>query len=201
MSCNPFRTAVFFFAFTLSLNVHAQKKDVTVRIVQDDNVVVSETENGSLSLQKKSFKIQVLLQNIRGVYAFASLNDTLFRLTDTDPIPGFASLPEKVFVEDPYNKEKELMVSPERWSYWFYDPGVALHPFNRKIIVLDSGRVVGSKTIKQLYILPGRLTIKLKENNEPLYLLFVAVDGEDDKGRPLKELLRRKIKIEWREED
>ena len=26
---------------------------------------------------------------------FASLNDTLFRLTDTDPIPGFASLPKR----------------------------------------------------------------------------------------------------------
>jgi hypothetical protein len=200
MSCNPFRTVVIFFAFILPLVAHSQKKDVTIRIVQDDDVVVSDMEKGSLTLQKKSFKIQVLLQNIKGVYAFASLNDTLFRLPDADSIPGFASLPERIFKEDPYNSNKELMVSRERWSYWFYDPGVGPHAFNRKIIVLDSGRVVGSRTVKQLYILPDRHTIKLKDNNEPLYLLFVAVD-EDDKGRPLKELIRRKIKIEWREED
>ena len=201
MPGKSFRTVVIFFTFIISITVNAQKKDVSIRIVQDDDVVVSGKEKGSLTLQKKSFKIQVLLQNIKGVYAFASLNDSLFRLPDSDPVPGFATLPEMVYKEDPYNKDKELLVSRERWSYWFYDPGVPMHPFNRKIIVLDSGRVVGSRTIKQLYILPDRLTLKLKENNEPLYLLFVAVDEEDDKGRPLKELLRRKLKIDWREED
>ncbi|HUR66510.1 MAG TPA: hypothetical protein VMZ03_09170 [Chitinophagaceae bacterium] len=195
------RTSVIFFAVILPLLAHPQKKDVTIRIVQDDDVVISDLEKSSLLLQKKTFRIQVLLQNIKGVYAFASLNDSLFRLPDTDPVPGFATLPDMVVREDPFNKEKELIVSRDNWSYWFYDPGTAQHPFNRKVIVLDSGRVVGSRTIKHLYIIPDRLTIKLKDINEPLYLLFVAVDEEDDKGRPLKELLRKKIKIEWREED
>ncbi|MGQ0740619.1 MAG: hypothetical protein ACT4OJ_16340 [Bacteroidota bacterium] len=141
------------------------------------------------------------MQNIKGVYAFASMNDSLYRLPDTEPVPDFANLPVLTMAEEEYNREKELIINDEGWAYWFYDPETNWHRFNKKIILLDSGRVVGSKSIKQLYFLPVKRTLKLKENNEPLYLFFVAVDEEDSNGKPLKELLRRKIKIEWREEE
>jgi hypothetical protein len=32
---------------------------------------------------------------------------------------------------------------------------------------------------------------------DPLYLFFVAMDKENKKGEPQKELLRLKIKINW----
>ncbi len=195
------RTAILSLLLYIPCIGFAQKKDVTIRIVQEETVVTTGTDQGSIILEKKSFKIQVLLQNTKGVYAFASMNDSLYKLADTAPVPGFASLPEMTMAEAEYNKEKELIINNEGWTYWFYDPELTWHRFNKKITQLDSGRVVGSKSIKQLYFLPGRHTLKLKENNEPLYLFFVAVDEEDGSGKPLKELLRRKIKIEWREEE
>ena len=173
---------------------------MTIRIVQEETVVTPGSGESSIVLEKKSFKIQVLLQNMKGVYAFASMNDSLYKLPGTSPVPGFASLPVMTMAETEFNREKELIINNEGWAYWFYDPDMTWHRFNKKITQLDSGRVVGSKSIKQLYFLPGRHTLKLKDNNEPLYLFFVAAE-EDENGKPLKELLRRKIKIEWREEE
>lgn len=188
------------FCLWLPLVGLGQEKNVTIRVVQDDTVLTATELENSLTLEKRSFKIQVLLQNTKGVYLFASLKDSLFNLPDQTPVPGFINLPDMIMSEEVHNNEKELMVNDEGWSYWFYDPGLSWHRFNKKIIFLDSGRVVGTKTIKQLFFLPSRETKKIKENNATLYLFFVAVK-EDAGGRPAGELLRRKIKIDWRDED
>ena len=195
---NSFLLLVYFFSIPLLST--GQKKDVTIRIVQEENVYTPDNRPTAVTLQKKSFKIQVLLQHIKGVYLFASLNDSLYSLPDQTPVPGFASLPEMTMAEEEHNKEKELLVNDAGWSYWFFDPAQASHRFNKKIIQLDSGRVVGTKTVKQLVFFPSRETKKLKENDAPLYLFFLVVEDAPN-GRPGKELLRRKIKIEWREED
>lgn len=179
----------------------AQQKDVSVRLVQEDVVYTVDQGQDAITLQQKTFRVQVLLQHVKGVYVFASFNDSLFRLPADKMVPGFADLPVMTMAEEQFNKEKELMVNDEGWSYWFYDPGMHWHRFNKKITLLDSGRIVGTKTIKQLYLAGDQKTIKLKENNRPLYLFFVAAGEEDSSGRPLQELLRRKIKIDWRNED
>ena len=178
----------------------SQQKNVGIRIMQNEAIALTDTVN-SITLEKKSFKIQVLLQFIKGVYVFASLGDSLYNLPAAAPIPGFSDLPGLVMKEEEYNREKELLVSNEGWSYWFYDPLIGWHRFNKKVVPLDSGRVVGSKSIKQLYLLPEGRTIKLKDSNAPLYLFFVAVAEVDSSGKPLKELLRRRVKIEWNDED
>jgi len=195
-----FRVIILELLLLVTFAASGQKKDVTIRIVQEETVITAGTEQHSITLEKKSFKIQVLLQNIKGVYAFASMSDSLYRLADNAPVPGFADLPEMTMAEEQYNKEKELIINNEGWAYWFYNPQLPWHRFNKKLILLDSGRVVGSKSVRQLYLLPKRHTVKLKDNYQPLYLFFVAVE-EDTDGKPLKELLRRKIKIEWRDED
>lgn len=179
----------------------AQQKDVSVRLVQEDLVYTVDQGQDAVTLQQKTFRVQVLLQHVKGVYVFASFSDSLFRLPADKRVPGFADLPVMTMAEEQFNKEKELMVNDEGWSYWFYDPGMHWHRFNKKITLLDSGRIVGTKTIKQLYLAGDQKTIKLKENNRPLYLFFVAAGEEDSNGRPLQELLRRKIKIDWRNED
>jgi len=43
--------------------------------------------------------------------------------------------------------------------------------------------------------------IKIREINTPLYLFFVAVEEYDKDGKPLKELVRRKVKVEWKNEE
>lgn len=185
----------------LSADLFAQVRSADIRIVQGDTYYYPKETAETIVLEKKTFRIQVLLQGVKGVYVFASFGDSLYRLPVSDPVPGFASLPEMTMAEEEFNKEKEMIVDDGGWSYWFFDPQLNWHRFNKKIILLDSGRLVGTKTIKQLYIPALRDTRKLKDNNDPLYLFFTVPETESASGKPEKELLRRRIKIEWREED
>lgn len=180
----------------------AQKKDVSIRISQDESFLLSKYET-HLTLKKSTFKIQVLLANTAGVYVFAAFSDSICcRITELDSISGFGSMPDRTMKEGYFNKEKELLVNDDNsCSYWYYDHKQPEHMFNKKIIQLDSGRIVGTKTVKQILYVPRQKEFKLKEINQPLYLLFVAVSEVDASGRPVKELMRRKVKIDWTNDD
>lgn len=179
---------------------YSQNKQLTIRIGQDKSVVLDEYES-QVTFNKKNFKIQVLLHNISGVYCYASLSDSIYKLASNDSIPGFEDLPGMTMAEEKFNDEKELMISNKGWSYWFYDPSLDWHRFNKKIVLLVDGRLVATKSIKQLYLVDQKKEIKLKDNNSPLYLFFVAIAETDSTGKPIKELLRRKIKIDWTNDD
>ncbi|HMU48058.1 MAG TPA: hypothetical protein PKC72_16960 [Chitinophagaceae bacterium] len=179
----------------------AQMKEINIRLHQDEKSVLLDSYETHVKMSNGKFKIQVYLQNVEGVYLFASFNDSIYRLNENEPIPGFADLPNMAMAEETYNKDKELLISDEGWSYWFYDPDLNWHRFNEKIIKIDSGAVVGTKTIKFLYFVADQKSVKLKNISDPLYLFFVATDKSDENASPKKELLRRKVKIEWTEED
>lgn len=181
---------------------YSQQKHVTIRIGQAQTTMLDKFES-EMVLQRKPFKIQVLLENVAGVFVFAAFNDSLCcRVTELDSIAGFMDLPGRAMQESEYNKEKELLVNDDNsCAYWFYDKKKAWNGFNKKVVLLDDGRVVAVKTIKQVYYVPQQRTMKLKEMNAPLYLFFIAVSEFDASGKPLKELMRRKVKITWVDED
>lgn len=176
----------------------AQDKSVGIRIIQEESFSLNDYET-TVKLEKDKFRVQVYLQNTGGVYLFAALHDSLFRLRETDTVPGFSRLPDKAMAEETFNKDKELLIHDDGWSYWFYDPELDWHRFNEKIIRIDSGGVVGTKTIKFAYFISRKESVKLKDLNSPLYLFFVAVKESDAGGYPVKELMRRKVKIEWKD--
>lgn len=178
----------------------SQKKDVSIRIIQDQSTLLYDFET-NLLLKKKGFKIQVLLQNIEGVYVFASIRDSVYRFSQTDTIYDFIYLPMLELKEDKFNSEKELNISETGWSKWFYDPKADWYTFSRKIIELNDSRIVCTKVVKQLNDVGERKQIKMNDINGTLYLFFVAVAEYDSSGKPLKELMRRKVKIEWSNDD
>jgi len=179
----------------------AQQKDISIRIVQDDVAYQLNEFETRLVLEKEGFKIQVLLSKAEGVYVFASFGDSVFKVSQAEPVPGFKNLPNMAIAEEEFNKNKELIISKEGWSYWFYDSELSWHRFNKKLVFLDSGKVVGVKSIKQLYLSDEKEEVKVKDIDKPLYLFFVAVAEKDEKGMPVKEFMRRKLKIEWKSED
>lgn len=179
----------------------AQQKDISIRVVQDDEAHQLNEVETRLVLKREGFKIQVLLSKVEGVYVFASFGDSVYRTSQAEPVPGFNHLPNMAMAEEEFNKNKEMIISDESWSYWFYDAKMNWHRFNKKLVFLDSGKVVGVKSIKQLYLSDEKVELKVKDIDKPLYLFFVAVAEEDEKGMPVKEFLRRKLKIEWKTED
>lgn len=188
--------AIFFF----TCPVHAQDKQVLIRVIQQESSMLGEFQT-NLLLERKPFKFQILLKNVEGIYVFASIRDSVYRFDETSVIQDFAYLQLlELRDEDVYNTNRELNISETGWSYWFYKPEPELHAYNRKVVKFDSGRIVCTKAIKQLYEVAEKKVIKLRDVRSPLYLFFVAVAEFDSNGRPSKELMRRKIKIDWVDE-
>jgi hypothetical protein len=180
---------------------YAQQQDAVIRVVQDQSEILSDFQN-TIRLKRKPFKFQILLKNVDGVFVFASVRDSVYRFTENSPIQDFSYLKLlELRDEDVFNSNKELNLSETGWSYWFYSPTAEWHPFNRKVIWLDSNEAVCTKQIKQLFDIGERKTIKIRDIQSPLYMLFIAVAEYDATGRPMRELMRRKVKIEWDDTD
>lgn len=176
----------------------AQEKDVIIRIIQDDNSSRLDEFQTNLTLKKKSFKFQILLDEVEGVYVFASIRDSVYRFTENSPIRDFPYLNLLELREsDKFNVNKELNLSETGWSYWFYKDSAEWHSFNRKTVGMGDKGTVCTKVIKELYDVPEEKIIKLRTISTPLYLFFVAVKEYDASGKPKTELMRRKLRIDW----
>ena len=179
----------------------SQQKNVMIKIAQDETYALDDFQT-NLTLKKRAFRFKVMLDNVDGVYVFASVRDSVYRFTETSPIRDFSYLKIlELREEDKFNGNKELSLSETGWSYWFYNDSAEWHPFSRSIVPLDNGRVVCTKSIKELYDVANGKVLKLRNITSPLYLFFIVVKEYDANGKPLKELLRRKVKIDWSDED
>lgn len=179
----------------------SQQKNVMIRVLQDQSSLLGDFQT-NLTMKKSAFKFQIMLENTEGVYVFASIKDSVYRFTETSPIRDFSYLPLLELRDgDEYNTNKELNISETGWSYWFYKKSADWHPYNRKVVGLGKNRFLCTKAIKQLYDIADGKIIKLRNINTPLYLFFVAVKDVDANGKPVTELLRRKVKIDWTNED
>jgi hypothetical protein len=179
----------------------SQEKNVMIRIVQDQSSQLYDFQT-NLVLKRKGFKFQILLNHVEGVYVFASVRDSIYRFTETSPIRDFAYLKLLELREgDKFNTNKELNISETGWSYWFYNDTTEWHSFARKTVGMGDKGFICTKAIKQLYDDADGKPIKLKSITTPLYLFFIAVKDYDENGKPKTELMRRKVKIEWVDED
>ena len=177
----------------------SQEKEVAIRVIQEDSYPAGDFQT-NLTLKKKAFKLKILLDSVAGVYVFASVRDSVYRFTETSPIRDFPYLKLlQLKEEDEYNSNRELSLSETGWSYWFYSDSIR-HSFDPTIYKLARGRFVCTRYIKQLYDVAEKKVIKIRNLNTPLYLFFVAVKDYDAQGKPLTELMRRKIKIDWEED-
>ncbi len=180
----------------------SQEKDVFIRIMQDDNVHKLLDFQTPITLKKKPFKFQLLLNGVEGVYVFASIKDSVYRFTETSPIRDFEYLNLLELREgDKFNLNRELNISETGWSYWFYKDTVEWHSFNRTTVGMGDKGKVCTKAIKQLYHTEAEDVIKLKSLTTPLYLFFIAVKEYDANGKPVAELMRRKVIIDWTEDN
>lgn len=178
----------------------AQEQKLAIRVSQDEAVTLTEFES-TIKLKRKSFKFQVMLKNVEGVYVFASIRDSVYRFTENGPIQDFIYLPLLKLKDDEFNRLRELNISETGWSYWYYTPTAETHSFARKVTNIDTNTFICSKIIKEFYDVADNFTIKIRDIDKPLYVFFIAVADYDDTGRPLKELIRRKVKIEWTDDE
>lgn len=192
---------IFLLSLLIPVISFSQEKDVVIRVIQNESIKLVDFET-DMTLNKKSFKVQLLLDHVEGVYVFASIRDSIYRFTETSPIRDFPYLKLLQLKEtDKFNINRELNISETGWSYWFYSDSADWHPFARKTIGFGSKKVVVTKVINKLYNATTGESIKMKNINTPLYLFFVTVKEYDVNGKPATELMRRKVKIIWKGDD
>lgn len=188
--------------FLLPVLCFSQEKNVVIRIVQPDETYLITDFETNLTLKKKGFKFKIFLDKADGVYVFASVRDSVYRFTETSPIRDFSYLKLlELKTEDTFNTNKELSLSETGWSYWFYNDSARWHTFGRNIVPSGNGGFLCTKSVKQLYDVAAGKILKLRNMDTPLYLFFIAVKEYDETGKPVKELLRRKIKIDWMDDN
>ena len=191
----------FTFLFLLPVLSFSQDKNVVIRIVQDDSKALYDFQT-DVTLKKRAFKFQILLNHVEGVYVFASIRDSIYRFTDSSKIYDFSYLKLLELREsDKFNTNKELSISETGWSYWFYNDTAEYHSFNRKPTGMGDKGIICTKVIRQLYDVADNKPIKFKNLNTPLYLFFLVVKDYDKDGKPITELMRRKVKIDWKDDD
>lgn len=198
---NIFKKIVFL-SFLIPVLTQAQDQDVIIRVVQDDESSRLDNFETNLLLKRSGFKFQILLNNVEGVYVFASIRDSVYRFTENSPIRDFEYLNLLELRDgDKNNSNKELNLSETGWSYWFYKDSAEWHSFNRQSVGMAERGNVCTKVIKQFYDVPTNKVLKMRNMDAPLYLYFVAVKEYDKDGKPLKELMRRKVRVQWTDED
>jgi hypothetical protein len=52
-----------------------------------------------------------------------------------------------------------------------------------------------------LYSTADGSLVRLRDITTPLYIFFIAVKEYDKDGKPATELMRRKLRIDWTDED
>lgn len=189
------------FLLLASISGFSQQKSILIRLKQDESFSLNDFQT-NLTLKRKPFKFEILLENADGVYVFASIKDSVYRYTETSPIRDFSYLKLlELKDEDKFNSNRELNISEEGWTYWFYNDSADWHPYNRKVVPLGGNKIVCTKAIKQLYSAAEGTVIRLRDIATPLYIFFIAVKEYDKEGKPAVELMRRKVRIDWTDED
>ena len=181
---------ICFTALLVTFTVSAQTPQAIIKIIQDGKTYLPARKE--IQLQRKPFVIEVTLQHIAGVYVKADFVDSMYQLKDNEPVPDLQILPGLAMAEEEFNKDKELLIKPRSWMYWFYDPAQDWHRFDKDVKMPNPNTVIGTKTVQQFYIVKAKQTVKVEDVKEPLYLFFLTTS---DVG--LKELKREKVKISW----
>lgn len=187
----PGKTAPIIKLLLLSLlcvtKLHAQSFNISVLQNKEKITVV----DGVINPEHAPFIIQVDLHQLDGVYCYASFSDSIYKMTPADTIPNAADLSMWAMAESTFNEDKELIINPDGWHYWFYDSTIDWHRFDKELTA-KGGEITAFKTVEKLYFTEGEKIKKLSElDDAPLYLFFVSAPGT-------KEEQRYKLKLAWK---
>lgn len=140
--------------------------------------------DNTLNLSKKEFDIQFELNQPMGILVATSYNKDAFDRAreglSLDQIPIFESTG---MAEEQNNKNKEILMSDESPSYWYYDNDEE-NRFNR--INKIEGKIIATRTITNINEVEKEITKKIEEINNPLYMIFTTYKYNKDFSKKIE---------------
>ena len=168
----------------------------TFKVTIEQNGTQQEIKNNSVVLNRRTFDIVIEFSEPMALLVNASFNKKTFNQASKnihlDKLPGFQ---ETGMAEGYFNTEKQLFLAYKAPNYWYYDSD----DDNRFNIVdkTDHG-IICKRTIENLYDIDTKTSIKTKEIDKPLYLVFISYKrGENITDRI--EVQRQYFKVKWSE--
>ena len=153
----------------------------------------SYLEEGIVKLNRAPFTINVIMQNTDGVYLNASLIYQE-RFEQENEFDDLSNIYIKVMAEPAFNKDRELYIDEENYSYWFYDENLDWHRLSD--VRIEGNKVIGEKVIENFVMPNENRTMRVQDVRDDLFLFFFAVEDNLDEGFQVKQ--RQYIKIEWK---
>jgi len=180
---------VFTFCF---ISMNSKENDFRVFIEQNGKLI--EPNNGVVTLEKKSFNIVFEFNEPMGLLINGSFKSKTYNLASKgkpmSKLPGFKNTG---FAEGLLNPDKDMFVSYEGPSCWFYDdPENNRFNFTEKV----NGKIVCKRIIENLFDIDSNANIKVENVDKPLYLVFISYTNGDSNNDRL-ELNREWLQINW----
>lgn len=188
--------SLFFFALVASAAFSQQVK-VTFKIIQNGAAVAPV--NGEYELKKAPFAVEFTfdVNTVDGVFVNADFTDAVYKTGDKAPLPDLQDIPYKVVKEENFNTNKQIAISSDSWSFWFYNKGTNEYRFDRDIKTVDANTVTATRTVEQIYFPVKEKTLKMSEVTEPLYLFLLVTNPYNQRG-VVREFYRQKMKLNFK---
>jgi len=196
-----------FFAFILCCCIirpsHAQTKTFDIEVLQEGKRLQANAAH-EIRLKRAPFVLKIRLKGIREVYCQAGFSDSMFIKPPKAAIENYENIPAMSMAEEKFNASQALIIRPEGWHCWFYDPKLDWHRFDQTGMIVKENEVVAMKTIDKLLIIdntdfkqPERFERKLSEPNPALYLFFLSAAEMDEQWYLNEEFDRYALKLSW----
>lgn len=168
-----------------SFSAQAQHEKIEIQIKQGGNLV--QPKNHVYHLKSEAFSFEVASQNIDGFLIGATMDDDLYRSALGDADLEVAWFDNTGVADDMFNPDKEIIVSNDVASYWFYTNSKE-HRFD-KTPKGNAKSWVASRTISNLNMLTDNTILPISKMKKSLYVYFYHPIYDEDYNLKDKKVL------------
>ena len=152
----------------------AQSLDVQIK--QDGQIINSQ--DGVYHLKKKEFAYVVNAKDIEGFLVGATFDESIYKNAIGPFNPTVTWFQNTGMAEELYNLEKDMTITDEAPSYWYYTDARD-HRFDKT----PKGNLKnwsGTRTVKQVFDVAEGIPQTISEINKPIYVIFYEAKNDEN---------------------
>jgi hypothetical protein len=187
---------ILFCSTTFSTQLNTGKR-IPFKVYIEQDGMRQPLVNNTVSLQKKPFKIVLVLDKSQYINICTSFNkETYSKALANEPYDNLPGFKGGSMAEVDFNPDKQVDIADSGFSTWFYVDDEH-HRFNT--ITKTGDNYVCTREVEQVFFFKGKniAKIPIKQMNKPIY--FVFIDYEYNSKNLQHTIIQREmIKINWK---
>lgn len=164
--------------FTATQFLRAQNEKLTVKVFQFGKEI--KAVNSVYQLKSDEFSLQFNAENTNAFLIGSTFDDDVYRSAKGDADLEVTWFQSTGMAEGIFNNEKQILISNEAPSYWYYETKED-HRFDKNPIG-NQKKWSATRSITNLYDLSNDQEIKVKDFKKSLYLIFYNNKNDSDKA-------------------